>query len=530
MEIQFNLIYWLAAAMPLLVLLLLLMVFKWPALKAAPFAFGLTLVSSITLFGANADLILVESGKAMWSSLGIVLVVLTAIFLYEVSKEADAFQVLNKAFAKAAPNELLRIMLIGVVFSSFLQGVTGFGVPILVTAPLLMGIGVLPLWAVVIPLIGHCWAGTFGTLALAWHALILQTDLTSVGAAALYGSFLLAILNLASGFTIAWFYGGIKAIGKGFMAIIMVSLTQGLGQILVTQINPDLGVFIPSVLSAGTLLTISKLPIYKSTWAVEGSRIMGKSSTEDPVEKDNMTVLEAFVPYIFMTVITLFVLMVGPVNSLLGSVSFGPSFGETVTRLGVINPAVQFYAPIKPLTHASFFLALSAFMGYLFYRQKKLVRVDSIYLVLSRTVRKAIPSSIAILSLMGISRLMTGSGQTDMLAYGVYSLFGTFYSAVGPFVGLAGAFITSSNMSSNILFGGFQYSLAGLLDMESHLLLGAQTAGGSIGTSIAPSNVVLGATTAGILGSEGQIMKTVMPFVLLMTSLFGLITFIMTLV
>jgi lactate permease len=529
MNIEFNFLLWLVAALPILLLLLFMVGLKWSALKAAPVSLLAALMTAILVFKATPGLILIESGKALWSSLSIISVVVTAILLYETSKEARAFDTLNRAFADAAPNELLRILLIGVVFSSFLQGVTGFGVPILVTAPLLMGIGLAPIWAVVIPLIGHCWAGTFGTLALAWHALILQTDLASTVWPALYSSFLLFLLNLSAGIAIAWFYGGLRAIRKGIIAILAISMTQGLGQILVTQINPDLGVFVPSALSAGVLILVSRMKIYKDGWSIENSRIMGSSSAGIPDGNSHgMSVFQAFFPYITMTFITLSILMISPLNDFFGSLSYGPSFPGSVTGLGVNNTPVDLYAPIKPFTHASFFLAMSAFAGYVYYKKKSFVRRNSITLILSRALRKALPSSIAIVSLLGISRIMTGSGQTEILSYGVASLFGNLYSVISPFVGLVGAFITSSNMSSNILFGGFQYSLSEILKVESFLLLGAQTAGGSIGTSIAPSNVVLGATTAGILGKEGDIMRKIIPFVVAITGLFGVITLVLT--
>lgn len=530
MNTEFSLILWLVAALPILLLLLFMVGLKWSALKAAPVSLLVTLLTALFVFKATPELILIEAGKAIWSSLSIVSVVITAILLYETSKEAKAFDTLNKAFSAAAPNELLRILLIGVVFSSFLQGVTGFGVPILVTAPLLIGIGVAPIWAVVVPLIGHCWAGTFGTLALAWHALILQTDLTSTVWAALYASVLLSILNLSAGIAIAWFYGRFEAIGKGLLAILAISITQGFGQIVMTQVNPDLGVFVPSAASAGILILVSKMNMYRDGWSVENSRIMEPSAANEPIEGSNaMSAFQAFFPYLAMTFITLSLLMISPLNSFFGSLSYGPSFTGSVTGLGVHNAPVAVYAPIKPFTHASFFLALSALMGYVFYQKRSFVRTGSLSLILSRALRKALPSSLAILSLMGISRIMTGSGQTEILSYGVASLFGNLYAGISPFVGLVGAFITSSNMSSNILFGGFQYSLSEILQMDSYLLLGAQTAGGSIGTSIAPSNVVLGATTAGILGKEGDILRKILPFVITVTSLFGVITLILTL-
>ncbi|MCR3955965.1 MAG: L-lactate permease [Gudongella sp.] len=530
MNMEFSFQLWLVSALPILLLLLFMVGLKWSALKAAPVSLLVTLLTATFVFKATPELILIEAGKSIWSSLSIISVVITAILLYETSKEAKAFDTLNKAFSASAPNELLRILLIGVVFSSFLQGVTGFGVPILVTAPLLIGIGVSPMWAVVVPLIGHCWAGTFGTLALAWHALILQTDLVSTVWVALYASVLLSILNLSAGITISWFYGGIKAIRKGLLAILAISITQGFGQILVTQINPDLGVFVPSAASAGVLILVSRIKMYRDEWSIENSRIMVYSPTGEGVKNSNgMSFFQAFFPYVAMTLITLSVLMISPINSFFGSLSYGPSFPGTVTGIGVHIDPVDLYAPIKPFTHASFFLALSALMGYVFYQKRSFVRTGSISLIISRALRKALPSSIAILSLMGISRIMTGSGQTEILSYGVASLFGNLYAGISPFVGLVGAFITSSNMSSNILFGGFQYSLSGILNVESFLLLGAQTAGGSIGTSIAPSNVVLGATTAGILGKEGDILRKIIPFTIAVTSMFGITTLVLTL-
>ena len=51
-----------------------------------------------------------------------------------------------------------------------LQGITGFGVPVAVGAPLLIGIGMRPFWAVIIPLLAHTWGNTYGTLGAAWDS------------------------------------------------------------------------------------------------------------------------------------------------------------------------------------------------------------------------------------------------------------------------------------------------------------------------------------------------------------------------
>lgn len=86
--------------------------------------------------------------------------------------------------------------------------------------------------------------------------------------------------------------------------------------------------------------------------------------------------------------------------------------------------------------------------------------------------------------------------------------------------------MTGSNMSSNILFGEFQVTTANLLHLNQAPILGAQTAGGSIGSAISPSNIILGTTTAGILGSEGQVLKRIIPFTTIMTLAIGIIVFL----
>ena len=529
MNLPVNLFYWLLAMIPILFLLILMVKFQLGASKAAPMTLVLTALIGLIFFKANTSVIVIEVLKALWTSLSIILIILTAILLYEVSVEAKSFTVLNKAFEKLAPNELLRIIGIGVVFASFLQGVTGFGVPVLVTAPLLIGIGVAPVWAVVIPLIGHSWAGSFGTLALAWNSMIVQTgitDISVINSIAIYASVLLFILNFVASGAIAYFYGGIRGIKKGLVAILLISITQGVGQIIFSQINAELAVFIPSSISLVVLILLSRTPLYKDNWKIDESEIMIRKEKSDTVaDESKMTINDAFIPYYLMTSITLVVLLVSPLNKLLSRFSYGPNFMQTETGFGVINEAVTKFSPLTPFTHASMFLFTSAVLGYFYYMNKGYIEKGSFNNVLSRTVKKTLPSSLAVISLIVMSRIMSGTGQTEVLAQGVSSVLGKYYVIISPFIGLLGSFITGSNMSSNILFGNFQMTTSQIIGLNTNAILGAQTAGAGIGTAVAPGNIVLGTTTAGILGSEGKVLKKIIPFALGLASLYGLLLY-----
>ncbi|MGM9616678.1 L-lactate permease, partial [Butyricicoccus sp.] len=120
-----------------------------------------------------------------------------------------------------------------------------------------------------------------------------------------------------------------------------------------------------------------------------------------------------------------------------------------------------------------------------------------------------------------------GTGQTVVLANGIAAVLGIAYVVFAPFVGLLGTFMTGSNMSSNILFGGFQLTTAKLLGVNSSIILGAQSAGGAIGSAVSPSKIILGTTTANILGSEGKVMKKIMSITIPATILIGIIVFIL---
>jgi lactate permease len=67
--------------------------------------------------------------------------------------------------------------------------------------------------------------------------------------------------------------------------------------------------------------------------------------------------------------------------------------------------------------------------------------------------------------------------------------------------------MTGSNTNSNVVFGGLQLQTAVLLGYPPAIILAAQTAGASLASVIAPTKVAVGASTAGMVGREGDVMR-----------------------
>ena len=529
-----NLFMWTMAFLPIVVLLILMIGFKWGATEAAPVGLAITAFTGMVFYKADVQLIAVECAKGIWNALFIVLVVATAILLYQVGNEANAYQAIRNGMRKLLPNELLLVLAMGWIFESFLQGITGFGVPTAVGAPLLIGIGVQPLWAVVIPLLGDSWGNTFGTLAAAWDSLAMSAGL-SVGsdsylATAFWTAGFLALWNVIMGIAYCWFYGKGRALKKGLPAVLLLSLVQGGGELLLTQVNTTISCFLPAVLSLAVILLLGRTPMYRDEWQLEDSPIMLRKPVNAGVgeKQSDMNLVQAFVPYVFLTVISLVVLLVGPVNQFLGQIRIGFAFPETTTGYQYITEATESFSPMAPFTHASMFLLLASMAGLVYYRRKGWIGKGGVKRILLNTVTMMMPSCIALLGLVMMSRIMGGTGQTVVLAEGIAGVLGRAYTVLAPFVGLLGTFMTGSNMSSNILFGDFQMRTASLLKVNSAAVLGAQSAGGAIGSSISPSKIILGTTTADILGREGEAMKKVMLLALPATLLIGILVFALT--
>jgi len=140
---------------------------------------------------------------------------------------------------------------------------------------------------------------------------------------------------------------------------------------------------------------------------------------------------------------------------------------------------------------------------------------------MSRTVEKCIPATIAMVSLTALSVLMRNTGQAGVLAMGVGAVTGGFYGFMSPFVGVLGAFMTGSNTASNILFSNFQQTTAQVIGLNQAAILGAQTAGAAAGNVICPGNVLLGTTTVGILGAEGDVLRVTLIVALGLAAVIG---------
>lgn len=524
-----NALTWAGAALPIILLLYLLVVQRWSAVQAAAAGALAALLVAFFIYKAPLSVIGAEIGKGVWNSVSIMAVIFPAILIYELSREVGGFSAIQRDLTRLIPDKLLQVLAIGWCFTSFLQGPSGFGAPIAVTAPLLIGIGVKPFWAVVVPLMAHAWGNTFGTLGLGWESLVQQTSLganaDAYWRAALWTGILTGILCVLAGAIICWMYRGMAGLRRGWPALLILGAIQAGGQLALTQITPTLCAVIPTTLAFGASFLLARMPRYATAEAGALSPMFAEGG-QKAAAPGNLTMHEALLPYYILVGISVFALLTPPVTSLLSAWKMSFSFPATVTGHGFANKAYAEYGTVSWFTHSGFFLLLATLVSMLYFASKGLVKQGGAGRIIVYTLYKSVPACVSVVLLLVMSKIMSGSGQVDVLASGTAAATGGFYALLAPAVGTLGSFMTSSNVSSNILLGQFQESMAVITQRDVAVSLAAQTSGASIGTMFSPSKVLLGTTTAGIVGQEGPIIRKMIGVAGLAAAVMGVITFI----
>ena len=206
-HVPVDFLHWTLATLSILALLIFLVPLRWRAPEAGPVAMFTGGIIAFLAFRTPLTTLAVASAKGVWDAIFILYVMWPSLLLYQLTKQAGGYDALRQGIARFSRNELFIILALAWVFSSFLQGIAGFGAPIVVVAPLLLAMGVRPVYAASMSIIAHAWARFFGTLGVGWLATLQVADVHDVTRTAYEASLLLLISTYLGGLFIVWLYG-----------------------------------------------------------------------------------------------------------------------------------------------------------------------------------------------------------------------------------------------------------------------------------------------------------------------------------
>jgi lactate permease len=499
----------LLAIAPILLILTLMLGMRWGAARAGGAGYLVTLLIAVAYFGAGPELLAYVHAKAMLLTIDVLLIIWAAFLLYRVADEAGAIRAIGQALPHLTTDRGMQALLIGWVFASFLQGVGGFGVPVAVISPILVGLGFTPLAAVIIPSLGHGWAVTFGSLGSSFQALMSATGLPNTLLAPPAALFL-GLAGLLVGWMVAHAAGGWAAMRRLFAPALLLGGTMGVVQYLAATA----GLWNIASFSGGLAGLALSFPLAR--------RFRGDSQNTNG-RLDRRALLVALSGYAILVAITLGVQLIPAVKDFLGQVVIQVQFPELTTSLGYITPA-GFGRKIPIFRHAGAVLTCSALLAFLIYRRAGLYKPGAMGHILIGLITRVTSASVSIASMVAMAVIMEHTGMTETLARGLAEGTGSAFPLVSAWIGAIGAFMTGSNTNSNVVFGALQLRTAELLGYTPAIILAAQTSGAALASTLAPSKVVVGASTAGMAGREGEIMRHLLTYTGLLVMLISLLT------
>jgi lactate permease len=477
------------AATPIFAILGLMLGLHWSAARAGAAALALAAVLAVVVFDFGAPGaaplrsfagVLAEGG---FLTLTILWILWPALALHRLQQTCGAIDTLRNSLTRLTGSTALQALLVGWLMALFFEGAAGFGTPVALAAPLLVGLGFAPVPAVALALLGHAVGVSFGALGTPVLAQVALTGLDGVQIAwrtALLHTLLGGVMMVffvrtlaASGHRPGWRWAALAA--AGFLLP---------GMALASLLGPELATLGGALAGGALFIAVLRRHAVATAVPTEGDEPSGTAGG----------LAHALAPYgvLVIGVVALAVARLwAPVDDALSGVQVvWQGFGGFGGRM-------------QPLTHPGTLLLVSLLIGARLQR----VPLRDVGGALAHSARQLVPVTLALLAMLVLSRLMLHAGFIGTLEQAAVQLVGPAWPWVAPAVGALGSFVTGSATASNVLFTSLQAQTAQALALPVTAIVAAQGFGAAVGNIVCPHNIVAGAATVGLAGRESEILR-----------------------
>lgn len=515
------------AALPVVVLLGLLAFTRLPAHLAA--VAGLLASVSIAVFVYGMPATLAWTAAANGAAFGLFpigWIVLTAIFVYDITVETGQFDVMKDSIARLASDRRIQALLIAFSFGAFIEGAAGFGTPVAISAAMLIGLGFKPLQAATLALIGNTAPVAYGALGTPIIALARVTGLPIEELSAMVGR-QLPLFSVIVPFWLIWAMAGRRAMLDVWPACLTSGLTFGIVQFLVSNYHGpwvvDIAGAIVSILS---LIILLRVWSPKTTWTFDHDPLhhAANGPMTQTTPRTSREIAIAWMPWAILSVLV-FTWGLPQVKALLNDLS-NPQFAvplldRMVWRAPPVVPEARPEEAVFALNWLSATgtgLLLSGLIAgsLLGLRPLRLARL------FGHTLWRVRWSLLTIASMMALG-FTTRYGGLDATMGLAFASTGVLFPFFSPMLGWLGVALTGSDTSSNVLFGNLQQITAQQLGISPILAAASNSSGGVMGKMIDAQSIVVASVATRQEGQEGTILRSVFFHSLSLAILVGLL-------
>jgi lactate permease len=501
----------LVAAIPLLLLFVLLGVLRVTAWVASLISLAVAIAVAVLVYGMPiGQSLLAGTEGAAFGFFPILWIVINAIWVYQQTVETGHFDVLRRSFSQVSDDQRIQAVLIAFSFGALLEALAGFGTPVAVTSVMLMALGFKPMKAAALALVANTAPVAFGAMATPILTLAKVTELPSDTLGAMVGR-QTPLLSVLVPLALVAIVDGWRGIRETWLPALVCGIVFGLGQFATSNfVSVPLADVVASLLSAAAVVLLVRIWRPRRTYTEAAVVAGGAADTPTPefarrVEHPDSRadVVKAYAPYAI--IIAVFVIcQITAVKKLLdkATIKFGWPGLDVVSPKGKPVSLTEFTLNLltTPGTHM-----LIAGVLTMFVLKLSVPRAVKAYGTTLHQLRWAIVTVMAVLALAFVMNL---SGQTITLGTWMAAAGGAF-ALLSPILGWLGVAVTGSDTSANSLFGALQVTAANQAGLSDVLMAASNSSGGVLGKMISPQNLAIAAAAVGMNGKEGDIFRRV---------------------
>ena len=512
----------LLAFIPILITLVLMLFFNWPAKWSLLISLGVAFVFGFAFWDIRIGELLASAFYGMLSSLDVLIIITGAILLMNTLKASGATSAINRGFMNICPDKRVQACIIGFSFCTFIEAAAGFGTPAALAGPLLVCLGFPPVAAAMITLIFDSTAVSFGAVGTpvtsALNALGLAGDTSYIAQFSFWTALPHAIVSVILPLIVLMMTTKIFGKEKSFKPALeaapfalFTGLSVAVPLLLISMfVGYEFASLLASLFSIAITVLAAKFSflVPKKTWDFGDSAGWDKewlaTNEVTPIVESKMSLIKAWLPYLLISCVLVITRI--PQLGIKDLLTSGAPFVIKVNNLfgfEKLNWSLKWaYLP------GTFFILIALVTNILHKMDKKKV-IQS----WKDTFKQVTGAALALLFGLALVEIMKyknvdGVSMLDEMANALAMVGKGLYVLISPFIGVLGAFVSGSATVSMNLFSNLQYDTASVLGLPTVYVISMQCVGAAIGNMVCINNAVAASATIGIAGKEGKLIKT----------------------
>ena len=264
-------------------------------------------------------------------------IIIAAIFLYKLTVKSGYFDILRESIIAITPDQRIQVILIGFCFGAFLEGAIGFGGPVAITAALLVGLGLRPLYAAGLCLIANTAPVAFGAVGVPITAMAGAVNVPAIEISAMAGH-MLPPLSLFVPFFLVFLMNGFKGVKETWPVALVAGGSFAIVQYLTAvHSGPEL----PDIASA--VVSIICVAVFLRFWQPKNifkfDESVGSSSTLEVKKHSTTDIVLAWLPFVLLIGVIL-IWTAGWFKDLFVGAGGKLSTGEIAQEAGILAASV----------------------------------------------------------------------------------------------------------------------------------------------------------------------------------------------